>query len=98
MSGDSINLGIFAYDINPDITEVRSAFVSDYEHIEEITHDPILRGIMDYQFSKIKNKRDLKEFVDTCYGPTSIQFTDPKLGISSPDELVLWAAKRFLTY
>lgn len=99
MRGEFLNIGVFAYDMDPIVTEVKSRFLKSLDRVEKTFNmkDPILRDLFKYWQTDIINKEQLNELVDSCNSPyTSVQFTDPRASLNSPEELVVWAAKTFL--
>jgi hypothetical protein len=97
-TGEYLNIGVFAFDFDPNVSEVHNYFLTDWERIRAAFGvDRILEDIVDSWMRTIVNKKQLEDFVKSCNTPyTSLQITQPRASLDEPAELLKWAKKTFL--
>ena len=97
--GEFLNIGVFAWDTDPFITEVKSKFITNIDRHKAVFGfaDPILVDILENWIKKINNKSSLEQFVESCDSPyTSLQVTPPRGSLEPVDQLLEGIAKTFL--
>ena len=98
ISGEFLNVGIYTYDLDPDIKEVKSQFVSNLNRVQIIFgKDTILENALDHWLKKIVTKDELADALSKCNSPySSLQITPPRASILSADDLLKSIASDFL--
>jgi hypothetical protein len=100
MTGEYLNLGLFAYNVDPEIKEVKSRWVADLSRIQTTFgwRDPILESILESWLKKIDTKEALQTAILHTNSPySSLQFLDPRASLDEDaDRLAEDMAKTFL--
>jgi hypothetical protein len=98
--GEYLNLGVFAYNVDSEIKEVKSRWLSNLSRIEAAFgwKDTILESFFESWLKKIDTKVALQDAIKSCNSPyTSLQFTQPRGSLDEdPEKLVADLAKTFL--
>lgn len=98
--GEYLNIGVFAYDMDPNVTEVKSKFLSNLSRIKSTFgySDPIMEAILEGHLKKISTKEELNKAIEDANSPyTSLMYTLPRASLDSDvDRLLNDVAKIFL--
>ena len=98
--GEFLNIGVFAYDFDPNATQVYSHFISKFDRVYAAFgwgKDSILESIAEHA-GKITTKTQMDDFLKGCNSPySSLQATVPRASLDEAHELIQWAIKTFLT-
>ena len=99
MTGEFLNIGVIAWDMDDSITEVKSKFLTNLDRIKFAFNyaDPIMEDLLENWLKKIAVKSEVQFLIESCNSPyTSLQITAPRGSIESVDELIIGVAKTFL--
>lgn len=97
--GEFLNIGVFAYNMDPLSKEVYPKFVNSLKRVETTFgwNDGILKGILE-GLRSINNKAKLEELMQGGNSPySSLQFTEPRASLDEdPKKLAEEMAENFL--
>lgn len=101
MTGEYLNIAVFAYDNDEDKPKVYSQFALNWARINEVfeskTKDPIFEHILDNHLKKIATKEELQKWIKDSQSPwSSLMFTELRASDMPAEQLVEEMAKRFL--
>jgi len=100
LKGECLNIGVFAFDFDPEATRVYSHFVSNFDRVYAAFgwhKDSILEAIAEHA-GKISTKEQMEDFLKGCNSPwSSLVATEKRGSLDEADELIIWARKTFLT-
>ena len=98
--GECLNLGVFSYNVDPDIKEVHSKFLTNLSRIEAVFgwKDTIMESLFNEWLVKIKTKSELEDAIKRSNSPySSLQFTPPHASLDEDaEQLVKDMASIFL--
>ena len=104
MTGEYLNIGVYAYDMDEEKPKVYSKFLENWTRVnaafdlqgKECT-DPIMEDLLDAWLKKIETKEALQEAIKNSNSPySSLLFTKPRASLESPEILVEAMAETFL--
>lgn len=96
--GEFLNIGVFAFDFDPNVERVYTYFLHDWSRVEAtFGKDGILQDLVKSWLRPIVNKKQLDDLIKSCNSPyTSLQLTPPRGSLDEPADLLEWAKKTFL--
>lgn len=104
MTGEYLNIGVYAYDMDEEKPKVYSKFLENWTRVnaafdlqgKECT-DPIMEAMLDEWLRKIETKDTLQEAIKNANSPySSLLFTKPRASLEAPEILVEAMAETFL--
>jgi hypothetical protein len=104
MTGEYLNIAVYAYDMDEDKSKVYSKFLDNWTRVNaafdlkgDKNTDPIMEDLLDSWLKKIDTKPALEEAMKNANSPwSSLLFVKPRASLLPAETLVEDMAKTFL--
>lgn len=106
MTGEYLNIGVYAYDMDEEKPEVYSKFLENWTRVNAAfptgkqgkeCGDTIMESLLDSWLRKIETKEALQKAMKDANSPwSSLMFTQPRASLEAPEILVEAMAETFL--
>lgn len=98
IKGEYLNFGVFAFDADPSVDKIYVKFVTSLNRLfQAFSNDPILESLWKTWSRKEWTRQDLDQLIYSVSSPwSSLQITEPRASLSSPEDLLVDIAKDLL--
>ena len=99
MTGEYHSIGIFAYDMDPNATEVYTYFMPKFDRIYQVLGwdgDRILEGIVDHWLKTVVNQQQLQNIIKAQSPFSSLIVLEARISLDEPWQVIQWAKETFL--